>query len=92
MPEEDNFIELSQRGWKGIGSIENINTGCLQRIAAATEMIASNYQRMENDLAYYKRRNGEMATSIQKRDRQISALRGVITKMKNKFDGTKTKK
>ncbi len=79
--------EHSREAWNGDNptpTVEQLTLGCQQRIADATEKMASNYIRMENDLAYYKRRvlgtDKEKATL----QRRVNALRGVITRMKNK--------
>ena len=51
-----NFKEHSKDyNWNSTGAIEHINAGSLQRIADATEKMAGNYVRMENDLERYKR-------------------------------------
>ena len=69
-------------------TLNDVKTSALMRIADATEKMASNYQRMERDLADYKRWNDEYKQSIFARDRSIAALRGQITKLKNKLKKT----
>lgn len=65
-------------------NIYDVQLGCLQRIADATEKMAANYVKMENDLAMYKRwYDNEHELSL-KKERSISALKGQITKLKNK--------
>lgn len=66
-------------------SLECINTGSLQRIADATEKMASNYIALENDRNYYKRRYEEKQSECERMARRIFALKGVITKQKNKL-------
>lgn len=63
-------------------SCEQINTGCLQRIADATELMASNYISLQRDLETYKRWYKEQRESNNRMARRISALQGVITRMK----------
>lgn len=65
-------------------NLESLNTGSLQRIADATELMAKNFIAMQNDLDYYKRRYNECRGREDKLYRQISALKGVITKLKKK--------
>jgi len=58
--------------------------GCLQRIADATEKMASNYTQLQNDLDRYKgyvKANREEVHSL---ERRLSAYKGVITKLKKK--------
>jgi len=92
MPEEYGFIALSKNNWKGISSNENINTGCLQRIAAATEIMASNYQRMEAERDMYKRWYYDSQERHKVLNRKVIAYRGVITKLKNMLVDAKAKK
>jgi hypothetical protein len=66
-------------------SNDDLNTSALMRIADATEKMASNYQKMENDLAMYKRWYKEKSETVNNRDKSISNLRGQITKLKNKL-------
>jgi hypothetical protein len=65
-------------------TLEEINTGSLQRIADATEKMASNYQKMENDLAMYKRWYEERGKTVDKLNYTIRTLKGVITKLKKR--------
>ena len=68
-----------------IPSNEDLNTSALMRIADATEKMASSYQKMENDLAMYKRWYNDRCESVNNRDKSISNLRGQITKLKKKI-------
>lgn len=77
--------EQSKKDWESRDTSEDLQLGCLQRIADATEKMASNYQRMENDLAMYKRWYKEKCETVNNRDRSISSLRGQITKLKKKL-------
>lgn len=66
-------------------TLEDLSLSAIMRIADATEVMASNYVKLQNDLDSYKRwyeQRGEMITS---RDRTISALRGQITKLKKRL-------
>jgi hypothetical protein len=61
---------------------KNIELGCLMRIADATEKMASNYQKMENDLAMYKRWYGQEVESVKRLTRSNNALRGYLNRLK----------
>lgn len=61
----------------------NIQIGCLMRIAEATEKMASNYTRMENDLALYKRWYNEERAKVSTLTKRNNALRGYIKRQKN---------
>ncbi len=60
-----------------------LQTGCLQRIANATELMASNYVKLQKDYDYMKESRDKYRDMSERRDRTISALKGVITKLKN---------
>jgi len=77
-----NLKELSKQNWIGTGTAIEIQTGCVQRIADATEAMANNYVQLLADMEYYKKEAKWARECSDQRDRQISALRGVITKMK----------
>jgi len=49
-----NQREHSKQNWASGGSVEEINSGSLQRIADATEIMAQNYVTLQNDLKWYK--------------------------------------
>lgn len=80
------FKELSNQNFNGTASIEHINAGSLQRIADAAEKMAGNYIKLQNDLEWSKKRCNELEGRISIRDKHISALRGQITKLKNKLN------
>jgi len=66
-------------------TIEQLNTGAILRIADATEKMASNYVRMENDLATYKRRAELKESEIRYLLKSNAALRGHIKWLKNRM-------
>lgn len=82
-----NQREDSKRNWSSNGRIEEINSGSLQRIADATEVMAQNYVQLQNDRDMYKRWWQEQQERTEKLRRRVAALQGVITKMKNKATG-----
>lgn len=86
-----NFKEASRVDWtpsdKGDHEYpghERVMIGCLQRIADATEAMAGPYLKTVADRDTYERWYREANAKIAKRDKKIAALRGVITRMKNK--------
>jgi polyhydroxyalkanoate synthesis regulator phasin len=66
-------------------SLEQLNTGALLRIADATEKMASNYTRMENDLKWHKEKYHEKNKEIERLERVIAALRGHLKRAKSKI-------
>ena len=84
-----NLRELSKRNFSSLNgsTLEAISTGSLQRIADATELMAKNFIALQNDRDMYKRWYYEGNAKNTKLCKQISALKGVITKLKNKNNG-----
>lgn len=81
-----NMRELSKQNFissKG-NTIEAINCGSLQRIADATELMSKNYVRLQKDKEYYQKAYFEKREQSERLYRQISALKGAITKLKKK--------
>lgn len=76
---------ISKEGWNVPQTVEGINCGSLQRIADATEKMASSYDavRQERDRyqGYYKDSQARNAA----KERTISSLRGTITKLKKRL-------
>jgi hypothetical protein len=87
-----NYRELSKHDFvPSIADRDDIQIGCLQRIADASEVMAQNYgliikakTQAESDRDKYLKWWREEQAKVNQRDRQISALKGVITRMKNK--------
>lgn len=84
-----NQREASKQNWTSSDTIEDINSGCLQRIADATELIAKNYTQLLKDIEShkadadkYKRLFLEQLEVRSKIYKRISAYQGVITKQK----------
>lgn len=76
--------EISKRNWNGDNSHRDIDSGSLQRIADATEIMAQNFIQLQNDRDMYKRWWKEQQEESARLSRRVSALQGVITKLKNK--------
>lgn len=65
-------------------NLDQINTGAILRIADATEVMAKHHQDLINDRDWYKKRYEEGLEDLKKLDRKITAMKGVITKLKRK--------
>lgn len=79
-----NLTDASKKPWNASDqpTLEHIQCGSLQRIAAAAELMAKRHTELIEQRDYFQRIATERAEVIADRDRTISALRGVITKMK----------
>ncbi|MBC7948976.1 MAG: hypothetical protein H7Y42_13915 [Chitinophagaceae bacterium] len=82
MSERRNLRELSREGWNGVATVENINSGSLQRIADSLEKIALNHKRLQDDLAWTERRLKEERESGHRLRRSNAAFKGHITRLK----------
>lgn len=75
--------EVSRTNFNTIDkSIESVNAGSLQRIADATELMAKNYLSLQNTLEWYKKAYNNNTKDLAAAHKRISALKGVITKLK----------
>jgi len=63
-------------------SLEQVNTGAFLRMADATEKMAGNFIRLQNDLEMYKRWYENSQKENRRLQKQVSGLKGAITKMK----------
>lgn len=87
-----NYKEQSQINWVcqdgSVKVFDQIQTGALQRIADATEKMAQSYTDLQKEHDRWKQRaiNSEADYERMKAnfERRISAINGVITRMKNK--------
>lgn len=61
---------------------DDIQLGCLLRIADATEAMAKRHTELIRDRDYLAQRNREHLATIETLSRQRAALRGTITRMK----------
>jgi len=82
------FIESSKGNWAPIAgdnpTAEQIGVGCLQRIAAATELMAQNYKSLQNERERYERLYQEELKRNARLHKSNAALRGHIKRLKNK--------
>lgn len=79
---EQSRIDWHNKDRQQSPTLEDIQTGAIQRIADATERMAGNYLQLQNELDHYKRWNKNYREENEKLRRSISALQGVITKLK----------
>jgi len=63
-------------------TIENINCGSLQRIADATEIMATNYKKLQSDLDWYKRRCSELREELISAIKSRNTYKGLYNKLK----------
>lgn len=63
-------------------SLEQLNTGAFLRIADAVEKMSVNHDQLMRTAEYYQAQYKFSRQEISSLNRQISALKGVITKMK----------
>ena len=68
----------------GRNTFEEIQTGCLQRIATATELMAQNHHRLTADRDMYLRWAEDRQQTINRLRRSNNALRGYMKRMKSK--------
>ena len=81
------YRDASRRNWITHGETaadREIEIGCLQRIADATELMAKNYVALQNDRDMYERWYEEKREQYQRAKRRIAALKGYITRIKGK--------
>lgn len=80
--------EASRKNWglfkTDSPTIDELNSGALQRIADATELMATNHIQMSKDLAWYKSQYELRGKILDQFEKKISSYKGVITRMKNK--------
>ncbi len=81
--------EASKDTWNSKDTLDEINAGSLQRIADATETMAKSYNWMEDDRNWYRDAFREEQDKVCRFKRRVSALRGVITKLKKAADNAK---
>lgn len=84
------YREQSKRDWtRDLKEGESFDTeelqlGCLQRIADAAGAMAQNHIQLQKDREWYKEQYSRRGDEILSLHRQISSLKGVITKLKKK--------
>ncbi len=88
MSDERNFYRSeSRKDWfslQGTLTDQQIQTGCLQRIADALEKIVPRYDAMQDSLALYKRWHEEEEARRKSCERRLSAMKGVVARLRKK--------
>lgn len=82
-----NLREATKREWGTIGerpTIEELHTGALLRLADSSELIANNYRHLLEERDMYERWWKEERNRVARLERSLSAMRGVVTKLKGK--------
>jgi hypothetical protein len=82
---QPTMTEQSRKEWVSKDTAEDIKLGCLQRIADASEKMASNYIQLQKDYIHLKECLERYKDFMNKQSRTIIALRGHITKLKKKI-------
>ena len=86
-----NYKEKSKSSWgrnvpDGEGlTLEEIQIGCLQRIADATEGMSQNYLKLQQEYDYLKGRKEYWQQEVEAARRQVASMKGVVTKLKKKI-------
>lgn len=75
----------SERAGEGL-NLEQINTGCLLRIADAVELVSRNYSDLLSQVELYKRRNREQREDIERLVKSNNALRGHFKRLKKSIE------
>lgn len=84
----DTYINESKKGWyreDGAPNNDQLKLGCLQRIATATELMAQQHATLVADRDRYKEWYEHEHTRRKGLELRLSAMRGVITKLRKKM-------
>lgn len=83
-----SYREESRTNW-GVTVTENtkpdreqLHLGCMLRIADATEAMAINFTKLQNELKWANERNQRLVASNEKLQRQVSAYKGIVKRLK----------
>jgi hypothetical protein len=68
-------------------TLEQLNTGAILRIADATEAMAKNHVQLQSERDRLQRWYNEENQKAKKLERSNAALRGQITKLRNRLSG-----
>lgn len=85
MANEKYFKEESKKSWYTTMPVTNddLQTGALMRIADATELMASNYVKLQNDYKYMRESRDGWQVDAERLKRSNAALRGHIKRLKH---------
>ena len=80
------FVEESRKSWFTSAPVTNgdLQTGCLMRIATATEAMAKSHIQLQNEYNYMRDSRDRYRTELQEAKNKIRGLKGAITRMKKK--------
>ena len=81
--EERSKLEFRAKK-EDVSSFAEIKTGCLQRIAKATEVMAMRHTGLIEERDFYAKAFEDQKRRADSNERRISALKGAITKMRKK--------
>lgn len=92
-PFKDYRIESKARyGTEGENlTLNQINTGCMQRIADAVEIMVADRVKLERDLTYYKERCKSNQNTIEALRNKVIGMSGARTRYKNQIASLKAK-
>ena len=79
------YREASKQNWypgDGVFPTEKINSGSLQRIADACELMAKNHKQLIEERDMYERSFQRRKAYAESLERTIRSLKGVITKLR----------
>lgn len=80
-----SYIEESKKLWyrnEGSPTKDDLILGCLQRIAAATELSCKDRERLERDYRYMRDARDSYCRQLATERRRTAALRGQIKKLR----------
>ncbi len=80
-----SFKSLSRVEYSGPATIDNINTGSLQRIADATEKIAANYDDLLRAKKSAEESRDYWRSRAQRLELSMRSLRGYVTRLKKRL-------
>lgn len=93
--ERKSFKELSRQIFSKSPiedtTYEMINAGSLQRIADATELMAKNHDDLIRRAQFLEESRNNWRSQAEASQRQVNALKGVITKLKKKLNENRSK-
>lgn len=80
-----DFIAESRQNWSNLSLPHDrrIELGALQRIATASELMATNYQKMQQDLNWYMSQYNQQKAEIKTLKAKLAAQKGLVTRVKN---------
>lgn len=87
MSNTKNYREVSRFNFGKLSdgesvSIEELQIGCMQRIADASELMSKNYLQMQSDMDWFRRKLQQERDDNKRMARRIAAYQGIIKKLK----------